>query len=240
MTQIMEKSTASDKALYVKEMFTEIAHRYDLLNNLMTFGLHNKWKEETIDLALKEAKSPKLALDLCAGTGDLAIILSKKYPSVKITCVDNCQEMIDVAKYKTQSLKNIELLLMDSENLSFQAETFDLITVGFGLRNLANKEKCLMDIFKLLKPGGVLACIDLGYPTNYLWQKLYFLYFYNLIPRLGEIFAKNKNAYTYLPISLKTWYKQKELKDLILKTGFKKCYFKNVLGGAVAIHIAVK
>ena len=242
MTEVIQKAIIDDKALYVNQMFAEIAHRYDLLNNLMTFGLHNKWKEKTIDLAVKEVNNPKLALDLCSGTGDLAIILSKKVPEIKITCVDNCSEMLNLAKGKIKTLKieNIDFQLADSENLPFYSWSFDLVTMGFGLRNLVNKEQCLKNIFGFLKPGGVFACIDLGYPSNHLWQKLYFFYFYNLTPKIGELFAKNKDAYTYLPGSLKTWYRQEELKDLILKTGFKKCYFKNLLGGAVAIHIAVK
>ena len=208
----------------------------------MTFGLHHKWKEETIDLALKEINNPKSALDLCSGTADLAMILNSKLPKIKITCVDNCANMFDIAKVKIENLKikNIDLLLADCENLPFYSWSFDLITMGFGLRNLVNKEKCLSDIFEFLKPDGVFVCIDLGYPINFFWQKLYFLYFHNIIPKAGEFFAKNKEAYTYLPESLKTWYKQEELKELILKTGFKKCYFKNLLGGAVAIHVAVK
>ena len=232
----------AEKSKYVNQMFAEIAQRYDLLNNLMTFGLHNKWKEETIDLALKEVSSPEFALDLCSGTGDLAIILSNKQPKIKISGVDNCSEMLDIAKSKSENLKikNIEFLLADSENLPFYSWSFDIITMGFGLRNLVNKENCLKNIFGLLKPGGVFACIDLAHPSNHMWERLYLFYFYNLIPKFGELFAKNKDAYTYLPQSLKTWYKQGELKDLILKTGFKKCYFKNLLGGAVAIHVAVK
>ncbi len=242
MTEAIEKSTTNDKALYVNQMFAAIAERYDLLNNLMTFGLHNNWKKKTIALALSALDTPKSALDLCSGTGDLAIILSTMVPEIKITCVDNCPEMLNLAKDKIKKLKieNIDFLSADSENLPFYSWSFDIVTMGFGLRNLINKEQCLSSIFGLLKPGGVFACIDLGYPVNNLWQKVYFSYFDNLIPKLGEVFAKNKEAYTYLPLSLKTWYKQEELKNLILKTGFKNCYFKNLLGGAVAIHIAIK
>lgn len=242
MTETTKKSTSNDKALYINNMFAEIAKKYDLLNNLMTFGLHSKWKEKAVDLVLKEIDSPKLALDLCSGTGDLAVILNSKIPGIKITCVDNCPEMFEIAKNKTKNLKikNIDFLEADCENLSFYSWSFDIVTVGFGLRNLVNKEKCLKNVFDFLKPGGVFACVDLAYPVNSLWQRLYFFYFYNFVPKLGELFAKNKEAYTYLPVSLQTWYKQEELKKLILHTGFKKCYFKNLLGGAVAIHVAVK
>lgn len=243
MSQTIKKATTSnEKSLYVNRMFAEIAKKYDLLNNLMTFGLHSKWKEEAIDLILKEINCPKLALDLCSGTGDLAVILNSKIPQIKITCVDNCPEMSEIAKNKIKNLKikNIDFLEADCENLPFYSWSFDIVTIGFGLRNLANKEKCLKNVFDFLKPGGVFACVDLAYPINPLWQRLYFFYFYNFVPKLGELFAKNKEAYTYLPVSLQSWYKQEELKNLILQTGFKKCYFKNLLGGAVAIHVAVK
>ncbi len=242
MSQDFKKLTIDNKSLYINKMFAKIAKKYDLLNNLMTFSLHNKWKEEAIDLVLKEIDSPKLALDLCSGTGDLAVILNKKIPGIKITCVDNCTEMLEIAKAKAENLKikNIDFLETDCENLPFYSWSFDIITVGFGLRNLVNKEQCLSNIFGFLKPGGVFSCVDLGHPANPLWQRLYSFYFCNLVPKLGELFAKDKEAYTYLPESLKTWYKQAELKKIILQTGFKKCYFKNLLGGAVAIHVAVK
>lgn len=248
MTKTIIRSTNENKAAYVNEMFSKIAKKYDLLNNLMTFGLHKRWKKKAIKLALAELNhhsslitSPS-SLDLCCGTCDLAIILNKLYPSFKITCVDNCSEMLDIARHKIENLKlkNISIQLLDSENLSFKSSSFDLITIGFGLRNLVNKEKCIEDIYRLLRDNSVFACIDLGHPTNIIWEKIFFDYFFRLVPILGKIFAGNKDAYTYLPNSLMNWYKQEELKELILKKGFKKCYFKNILGGIVAIHIATK
>ena len=244
MINTTEKSITPEhkKSKDINNMFSKIARNYDLLNDLMTFGLHNKWKKETIRLATKETKTINSALDLCTGTGDLAIILNKQNPQIKIHSIDNCKEMLDIAKKRTEKLnaKNIEFLLTDSEELSYKSQTFDLVTIGFGLRNIINKEKCLENVFKVLKDNGIFACIDLGHPDNFLWAKLYFLYFFKFVPKLGELFARNKDAYTYLPTSLKTWYKQEELKDLILKKGFKKCYYKNFLGGILAVHIAVK
>ncbi len=230
------------KSAYVNEMFSKIAGKYDLLNNLMTFSNHNKWKNSLIKLALQENPNPELALDICTGTADLAIILNKYSPHTKIQCIDNCNEMLKIAQNKIDSkkYKNIIFNLMDSERLTFDEASFDLVTVGFGIRNLVNKEKCIKDVFNLLKKNGVFACIDLGHPVNHLWQKLYYCYFFKVVPGLGTMFARNKEAYTYLPNSLQTWYKQEEFKELILKSGFNKCYFKNIFGGIIAIHIAVK
>lgn len=236
------KSTDINKTKQVNEMFSKIARKYDLLNNLMTFGMHNKWKEETIKLALKANDNPLQALDLCSGTGDLAIILKKYCPNTKVICIDNCTEMLDITKSKIErlKLKDISLLLTNSEELLFSEASFDLVTIGFGLRNLFQKEKCIENVYKLLKDNGTFACIDLGHPKNNFWKKIFFYYFYRIVPELGQIFAKDKDAYTYLPTSLKSWYKQEDLKELILNKGFKNCYLKNVFGGVVAIHIAIK
>ena len=240
MIETTTKSTIVDKSTYINQMFSSIAKKYDLLNNLMTCGLHKRWKTKAIKLALKENNTPSSALDLCCGTGDLAIILHKECPNIKIECVDNCSEMLEIAKERTKNLKTISISLSDSENLTYKPSSFDLITIGFGLRNLVNKEKCIEDIYQLLTNNGVFMCIDLGHSSNYFWKKIFNGYFFNVIPKLGGIFAGNIEAYSYLPTSLTSWYKQEELKDLILKTGFKKCCFKNIMGGIVAIHIAVK
>ena len=249
MIETQIKSTSKDKKIYVNELFGKIARKYDLLNNLMTFGNHLRWKEYAIKSALKEINSPNEALDLCSGTADLAIILNKYCPNTKITCIDNCREMLSIASTRINKLntkntntKKITLDLMDIENIAGQNQpsSFDLITIGFGLRNITNKEKCIQDSFKLLRKNGVFVCIDLGHPINPIWSKIYSFYFFNLIPRLGEIFARDKEAYLYLTKSLLTWYKQEELKDLFIKYGFRKSYYKNILGGAVAIHIGIK
>lgn len=244
MIETATKSTREDKKIYVNELFSKIAKKYDLLNNLMTFGNHLRWKEYAIKLALKEINYPNKVLDLCSGTGDLAIILNKYCPNTKIICMDNCREMLSIANVRIKSLntENIILDLTDIENISYgnKPSSIDMITVGFGLRNIVNREKCIQDSFNILRKNGVFACIDLGRPTNHIWNKIYSFYFFNLIPKVGEIFAHDKEAYLYLTQSLLTWYKQDELKDLFLKYGFRKSYYKNILGGAVAIHIAVK
>ena len=241
MVQVEEKSIENKKA-FINEMFANIAEKYDLLNNLITFGMHNLWKKKAVSLALSEIDEPKYALDLCAGTGDLSIILKKNCPNIKITCVDNCLSMLKLAqnKFEKHNIFDIEPINLDCENLKLPGSSFDLITISFGLRNLINKPKALSSIYSLLKPCGVFTCLDLGFPKNILWQKVYYFYFFNLVPKLGQMFAQNKEAYTYLPSSLNAWYKQEDLKELILKTGFTRCYFKNILGGAIAIHIAIK
>ena len=242
MTQTILKSNESNKTEFVNKMFAKIAAKYDLLNNLMTLGLHKKWKEDAIKLALNENIIPRVALDLCSGTGDLAITLHKYSPKTLITCIDNCKEMLNITneKIKLLKIKNITLSLGDCEKLNYAPSSVDLITIGFGLRNLVNKEECLNSFLKILNNGGIFTCLDIAHPENLIWSTIYNLYFFKIIPILGQSFAKDKEAYTYLPNSLLSWYKQNDLKELILKTGFKRCYYKNIVGGIAAIHIAVK
>lgn len=246
MQKIIEKNTNStfileNKAHKVNKMFTQISKKYDLLNDLMTFGMHNIWKKESIQLALKNINTPTMALDLCSGTGDLALILNKLSPETKIICSDNCPDMLNILKSKLKNKNlNIEIKIEDAESLNYPENYFDITSIGYGLRNITNKEKVLENIYSILKPRGVLTIIDLGHPTNLLWEKIFFFYFFKIIPLIGLIFAKDRSAYTYLPESLKTWYKQEELKNIIISKGFKKCYIKNLFFGSVAIHIAVK
>ena len=231
-----------NKPLYVKELFSAIAKKYDLLNTLMTFSLHNAWKTELVKLAMKEKSDIENVLDACSGTADIAIIINKYLPESKITCLDYCKEMLDVAAEKLArlNLNNIDLILSDLNSFAWTKHSFDLVTIGFGLRNIENREQALNKIYEMLKRNGIFACIDLGYPSNKFLEKIFFSYFFKTVPLLGQLFAQNKEAYSYLPNSLRQWYKQDDLKQLILKTGFKKCYYKNILGGVVAIHVAVK
>ncbi len=242
MTNTTIKSVESNKGEFVNKMFANIATKYDLLNNLMTLGMHCKWKESLIKYALTENNCPKIALDLCSGTGDLAILLHKYSPKTKIICIDNCIEMLNIAseKLKNKNISNIEVLNAGCENLNYSDSSIYLITIGFGLRNLQNKEQCIKTSYKSLKENGVFACLDISSPENKLWSKLYKSYFFKVIPQLGALFAKDKEAYTYLPESLLSWYKQSELLDILKKTGFKKSYYKNILGGVAAIHIGIK
>lgn len=238
----VKNEVENNKQDYVHKMFSGIAKQYDLLNNLMTLGMHNSWKKKAIKLSLNEIEAPHTALDLCSGTGDLGLMIKQLSPNTKVLCVDNCKNMLSIAQDKINklNLNNISTEISNVENLQFDNNSYNMVSIGYGLRNLVEKEKCLSEIYRILSPGGVFMCIDLGHPTNNFWGLIFNTLFFNVIPFLGKIFAKNEEAYTYLPLSLKSWYTQSELKDLILKTGFKKCFYKNVFGGATAIHIAVK
>ena len=240
MTQTKTKSTNIEKSKLVKNMFNRIAKKYDLLNTIMTFGQHKKWKEYAVKLALGELKHTETALDICTGTGDLLLTLNKHCKNCKITGIDNSETMIDIAKQKINKINNLLVRCEDFEESENINENYDLITISFGLRNLSSKESSINKIHKILNPSGVFVCIDLGYPNNFIWRKIFFFYFFNIVPILGLIFAGDREAYSYLPNSINSWYKQEELKSLLLKTGFKKCFYKNIFGGVIAIHISVK
>lgn len=240
MQQTNTISKNIEKSKLVNNLFNRIAYKYDLLNRLMTFGQHKKWKEYAIKLALKELKHLQSVLDICTGTGDLLLLINKHCKNCKITGIDNSESMLDIAKRKTIEFSNISVRLEDFEGTESINERYDLITISFGLRNLTKQESSINKIYKTLNQNGVFVCIDLGYPKNILWRNIFFFYFFNIVPILGQIFAGDREAYSYLPNSLHSWYKQEDLKELLLKTGFKKCFYKNIFGGVITIHIGVK
>lgn len=240
MTPTKTKSIIIEKSKLVNNMFNRIAKKYDLLNTIMTFGQHKNWKENAVKLALSELKHTETALDICTGTGDLLLTINKYCKNCKITGIDNSETMLDIAKRRINEIKNLSVRYENFEESENINERYDLITISFGLRNLSKQESSINKIYKTLNSNGVFACIDLGYPNNLLWRKVFFFYFFSIVPILGLIFAGNREAYSYLPNSLTSWYKQEELKTLLLNTGFKKCFYKNIFGGVIAIHIATK
>lgn len=246
MNKIINKIKDKNQNSEIVEMFSAISEKYDLLNNLMTFGMHKTWKEKSINLALKYLNNCpnncNNVLDFCCGTGDLTILLKKLKPQANIICSDLSKNMLELAnsKFTKNRFNGIKIICENAEEIDHGKGIFDLAMVGFGLRNVNNKEKCLDAIYDSLRAGGVFMCIDLGHPINPIWNKIYSLLFNSITPILGMVFAKNKAAYTYLPESLNTWYKQDELRQLLLNKGFKECNVTNFLGGVVSTHIAIK
>lgn len=219
----------------IQNLFDNISEDYDLLNNIMSFGLHNLIKS----IAVKNvpSKNPKKILDLCTGTGDIAIKLHKKYKNAEIIGVDFSDKMIGVAKRKIKNSKNITIKKMDITNLDFEPESFDLCFISFGLRNLEDIDKSLSDIKKVLKPGGILSILDLGKPNKFV-AFFYNVYFNNFIPIIGGIFHKESTPYKYLVESVKTYPAQEELINILEKHGFHSCKNINYSFGIMAQQIA--
>lgn len=210
----------SSKKEQVAAMFNNIASRYDFLNLLLSFGIHNLWRKKAIRLLRNE--NPKTILDIATGTADLAIEALKLNPE-KVTGIDISEGMLKSGQEKINKRglnKKIQLFLGDSENLLFETASFDAVTVAFGVRNFENLEKSLKNIFNVLKPGGTLVVLEFSKPTNFLVRHLYNFYFNRVTPFVGRLFSKDTSAYSYLPESVKAFPCDEDFINILKQNGF--------------------
>ena len=196
-------SQIKEKSFYVKDMFSAIAPKYDFFNDVISFGMHRRWKNFVIKKA--GLKAGDNALDICTGTGDIAFkLLEKVGNSGKVTGLDFVQEMLDVAtqRAKENGKDNLSFKLGDAMELPFEDNTFDAVTVGYGLRNVTDIPKAIREMVRVAKPGGRIISLDLGKPKIPVYRELYYFYFYKIMPIITSFFQGKKDAYNYLPNSL--------------------------------------
>lgn len=221
-------------------MFNNIAGHYDFLNHFLSLGIDILWRKKAIRL-LKDIH-PKHILDIATGTGDLALEALTLNPE-KITGVDVSEGMLALGreKIKKRNLENkIELLLGDSENLPFESNTFDAITVAFGVRNFENLEKGLSDMYRVLKPGGRVVVLEFSKPKKFPVKQLYNFYFKNILPLMGKLISKDSSAYTYLPESVNAFPDGNNFLDILKSTGFKDARWISLTLGVAAIYVGKK
>lgn len=235
-----------NKAAYIQSLFSRIASRYDLINDIMTASLHRKWKKQLIDQMKPESSKNNLrVLDLCTGTGDIAELWIHKPFVSEVIAVDSNASMLqtgyDKLKRKFNS-KPPKLTMMqgDALELPFPDNHFDCVSVGFGLRNTSDPDQALREIYRVLKPGGYFGSLDLGHPRIPLINWLYKNIFLRFIPTLGLSLANDKAAYQYLVDSLRSWPPQQQLSQALYNFGFTRSYYEDIMLGAIAIIIAQK
>jgi len=224
----------------VKDLFDGIAARYDLINDVQSLGLHRLWKRRVVKLA--DVKPGDRALDLCCGTGDLALALAQR--SAEVIGLDFSQRMLEVAEERRAKVQvaagKVQFLRGDAQRLPFSDNSFDIITVGYGLRNLASWETGLREMHRVARPGGRLLVLDFGKPGNAIWRSLYFGYLKLLVPLLGRIFCGNAAAYAYILESLKHFPGQRGVETKMRELGLANVKLCNLLGGAMSINYAEK
>ena len=227
----------------VQRMFTAIAARYDLNNSLLSFGLHHRWK------ALAAGFIPALthgrALDLGAGTGDLALLLDRRMGEHgRVAAMDLNFAMLRVgaAKIARHGLAaRISCFRGNAERIVFLDETFDAVTAGFCIRNVGDRPQAFREIFRVLKPGGRFVCLEFSRPVSAWLRRVYDWYSFRLLPAIGTWVAKDHtDVYRYLPESIRTFPDQEQLAVMLRETGFSRVEYHNLTGGIVAIHVAVK
>ncbi len=222
-------------------MFDNIAPKYDFLNQLLSLGIHKGWRRKSVKLLLPFA--PKMMLDVATGTGDFAIEANKRLNPTKIIGVDISEGMMKFGREKLEKLKldsKIELQLGDSENLPFADDTFDAITVGFGVRNFETLEKGMAGMFRVLKPGGILVVLEFSRPRKFPIKQFYNFYFNHVTPFIGKLFSKDNRAYTYLPESVNAFPDGEKFLAIMKKTGFSSSTWQPLTFGIASIYTGRK
>ena len=227
-----------EKSVYVEQMFNKIAQKYDLFNDIITFGMHRQWKRfvaRQTDLQTEQS-----CLDLCCGTGDIAREVLRQYPSSKVTGLDFSEEMLNIAESKNTSGIAVKYVPGDAIDIPFQDAMFDAVTIGYGMRNVQNISKCLGEILRVLKPEGVLVSLDVGKVRLPILAELNHFYFFHIVPLIGKLLMPGEEIFKYLPESSLEYPNQDSLKNLMIETGFQKVEFHNFVFGASTIHVAYK
>jgi demethylmenaquinone methyltransferase/2-methoxy-6-polyprenyl-1,4-benzoquinol methylase len=233
-------TTADSKKQQVATMFNNIAGRYDAMNQLLSLGIHKLWRKKTINLL--RSKKPKLILDVATGTADFAIEAIKINPE-KVTGVDISTEMMKVGREKIAKLNlqtKIELLQGDSENLQFADNSFDAVTVGFGVRNFENLDAGIKNINRVLKPGGIIAVLEFSKPEIFPVKQLYQFYFKYICPLMGKLFSKDSRAYSYLHDSVDAFPYGKKFEEVLSRNGFTEIKTQKLSFGIASIYTATK
>lgn len=235
----VKKSEKQDK---VAEVFTSVASKYDVMNDLMSFGVHRLWKRYAISLT--GVRSGQHVLDIAGGTGDLSKVFSREVGRTgKVVLSDINQAMLEVGRERliNAGCNNVDFVLANAETLEpFEDNSFDLVTISFGLRNVTDKDAALRSMYRVLKPGGRLLVLEFSKPKFESLSKAYDLYSFTALPFMGKLVANDSESYQYLAESIRMHPDQNTLKQMMADAGFSNCDYHNLTGGIVAVHRGFK
>lgn len=234
--------TPEEKTHKVHGVFEGVAKNYDLMNDLMSGGIHRLWKDSFIRRI--RPRAGLRYLDVAGGTGDIAFkIRQKTGPGTEITLCDLTYNMLSVGRDRAIDkgwLNDFEWVTGNAETLPFPDSHFDVYTISFGLRNVTHIDDALKEAYRVLKPGGRFFCLEFSHVENPLLAKAYDLYSFNVIPRIGALVAKDRDSYQYLVESIRKFPSQRNLRSRLLDAGFDRAEYSNLTGGVACIHSAVK
>ncbi len=228
-----------EKARHVRGVFDSVASRYDVMNDLMSLGLHRAWKAYTVMVA--DVREGQQVLDIAGGTGDLAMAFAKKAgPSGRVVHTDINETMLRTGRDRLVDAGQVlPTLVCDAEHLPFASESFDLVSVAFGLRNMTHKDAALREMHRVLRPGGKLLVLEFSRVAKPL-EKVYDWYSFQVLPRLGRLVAGDADSYRYLAESIRMHPDQDTLKSMMREGGFGHVDYHNLSGGVVALHVGIK
>lgn len=233
--------TDPSKETRVHQVFERIAPQYDPMNSIISFQLHRRWRRDVMKrMAVKPGSK---ILDVCCGTGEWSLALAKAAgPAGHVTGVDFSRQMLSVAKKKTGSIDaaSIDWQMGNAMALRFDDDQFNYVTIGFGLRNVADHKQVLMELYRVVKPGGMLVCLETSQPEMPGWKQLFRFYFHYIMPFFGKIFAKSFQEYAWLQESTELFPNKKQLQNDFEQAGFQQVQVKSYAGGVAAMHMGIK
>ena len=227
------KNNTQNKDKLVNSVFTKVYKKYDLMNDVMSFGVHRIWKQKFID-----GMNPQLntnLIDVAAGTGDIARLFSKKTNNSNITCIEPNKEMFNEGRNSLKKYKNIRWINSKAEKLPLESNSFDFYSISFGIRNVSDINLSLKEAFRVLRPGGRFMCLEFSKIENEMLNDIYKRYSKS-IPYIGKWIVGSEKPYNYLIESIENFYNQEKLVEIINKNGFSNVQFRNLSGGIAAIH----
>ena len=226
----------------MRGVFDSVASKYDVMNDLMSMGVHRLWKKQAIELS--GAREGWEVLDLAGGTGDLSLQFARIVgPKGRVVLSDINQSMLHNGRERLVNegvLGNVEYVQINAEQIPFPDNSFDCITISFGLRNVTDKDKALRAIYKALKPGGRLLVLEFSKPTNEKFRSVYDFYSFNILPVIGKVVANDEESYRYLAESIRMHPDQETLRGMMDEAGFNRTEYFNMTGGVVALHRGFK
>ncbi|MDQ5930214.1 MAG: demethylmenaquinone methyltransferase / 2-methoxy-6-polyprenyl,4-benzoquinol methylase [Bacteroidota bacterium] len=232
----------TEKQAKVNDVFTKVAHQYDIMNDVMSLGIHHYWKWLTIHTALIKKNSQ--VLDLACGSADLSRLICKKYyPNINLYLADINADMLNQGRTRLINMgfmENIQYFQVNAEALPFLSQYFETSIMAFGLRNVTHQQQALQELFRVTRPGGKICILEFSKPKLDVIKRFYDWYSFHVIPKMGQWIANDANSYQYLVESIRMHPDQETLKNMILKAGFDRCDVHNLTGGIVALHVAYR
>lgn len=236
-----EQVTEAEKTRRVIRHFNSVARQYDFMNTLLSFGIHHAWKRSAVKM-IGLAPGARV-IDVCGGTGDLAVLASRRIgTSGRVTIYDINRAMMEAGRGKVTAAASapVDYVQGNAEEISFPDNTFDAAMVGYGIRNVTRMEQGFREMYRVLKPGGKMMCLEFSKPVWPLFRWLYDVYSFHIMPFLGDLITGSRGAYTHLPESIRTFPMPKALSAMMVRIGFTRVSFRRQTNGISVVHLGVK